>query len=151
MARKIIRVANGTDLKITQESLRLKKTAKYYLNVQRIGEKIFVFIIIEDVVDGKTSYFSLEFKPPFGKNGITLDNSGILDLPSGEKIFTGDPSRNRLKEKIRNNTSVCFDFTSIKGFLIIYLKSLHSKKKLLTAKAPLKDIGSFLEVENEKT
>lgn len=149
MARKIIRNGLNGEVIPDQKTLSLKKTVKYYLNIQRAGEKIFPFVILEEEENRK--YFSFEFKPPYGKSGILIDRKGIIDLFSIEKILIGNQLSNRVTEKIRNNTLICFDFLSIKGYLMIILKSKHSGKNLSSVKVPLKDIAPVLEVNNEKT
>lgn len=155
MARKIIRVANGTCSCPNQDQLGFKGSVKYYPNIQRVDSKIFPFIIFEKNEKGEDKkIFSFELKPFFGKSGITLEGERIINLPSGEKIFIGGPFKNRLAEKIRNNTYFSFDFRSMKGSLIVLLRSVHSNKNLLSAKIPIKTLESFLEVvegKNEKT
>lgn len=149
MTRKIIRNGlNGSISSIDQEKLSLKKSVKYYLNVQRAGGKVFPFVILEEEENNK--YFSYEFKPPFNKGGIIIGRDGVIDLFSTEKILIGNQLKNRITEKIRNNTLIAFDFLSIKGYLMIILKSKHSGKNLSSIKIPLKDIAPLLEVNDEK-
>ncbi len=151
MARKIIRngLNGASNVKIAkQEELKLKGSVEYCLNIQRAGARIFPFIILEDRDEG--TYFSFEFKPPFGRGGIFLSQNGVIDLFSVEKILIGNPLNNKISEKIRNHVLVSFDFTSIKGYLAIILKSKHSGKNLSSVKVPLKDIITILEVKNAK-